>query len=81
MIEMFIAFMASFIFIFFKATQQLNVFHLRYAPVIPCSIAMAICEVSIIVMVVKTTFWVFIPIGLGGGIGCLLSMKLFGKKK
>lgn len=67
-------FLASFIYIFTKAHQQLNVVNKRYKAVVPTSLVMALCEVTVVASVVKESFWVFIPIGIGGGAGCLLAM-------
>ncbi|QDP59278.1 MAG: hypothetical protein Tp136SUR676911_17 [Prokaryotic dsDNA virus sp.] len=75
MIAYIVAFAVSFVYIYLKAWQQINVMHERYSWVMPVSFAMAICEVSVIGLVVAKSFWMFVPIGLGGGLGCMLSMK------
>ena len=75
------AFLVSFVYIFLKAFQQLNVFHKEYKLVMPTSFAMAFCEVAVIAFVVKTSLWVFVPIGLGGGLGCMTSMWVHSKRK
>lgn len=69
------AFLISLGYIYLKAWQQINVIHKRYTWVVPVSFMLALCEVATIGLVVHTSFWLFIPIGLGGGIGCLLAMK------
>lgn len=76
-----VAFTVSFVYIFLKATQQLNVLHLRYKWVMPVSLGMALCEATIVLLVVNTGIASALFIGLGGGLGCMLSMSLFGKKK
>jgi len=70
-----IAFAVSFIYIYLKAWQQINVMHKNYKAVPLVSMLMALCEVLTIGLVVKTSFWMFIPIGIGGGLGCILSIK------
>lgn len=76
-----IAFIVSFVYIYLKAWQQINVIHQKYINVLPVSLMMALCEVSIIALVVRDSLWMFIPIGLGGGLGCMLSMKINKVKK
>lgn len=76
------AFFASFIFIALKAFQQLNVVHNNYLLILPTSFAMAISEVYIIFQIAENGFgWIIVPIGLGGGIGCMLSMYLHGRMR
>lgn len=75
MLIYFIAFIASFVMIWLKAMQQLNVVKDKRLYIMPISMCMALCEVSIIGLVVSQSFWLFIPIGLGGGCGCLLAMS------
>ena len=69
-----IAFSVSLTYIYLKAWQQINVIHKRYKQMPIPSLLMALCEVSIIGLVVKNGFWVFIPIGIGGALGCMLSV-------
>lgn len=68
------AFLSSLCFVSAKAFQQLNVQHDRYRWILPCSLVMGLMEVCGIWLVVKTSFWVFIPLGLGGATGCVLAM-------
>lgn len=71
------AFAASFIFIFLKAFQQLNVVHKQYLLVVPTSIAMSTCEVLVIWLVAKQGWgWIVLFTGGGGGLGCVLAMWL-----
>ena len=74
-----IAFIVSFIFIALKATQQMNVIHYHFKAVMPVSMGLAICEVSIITLVVRDSLWLAIPLGIGGGLGCLIVMWLHKK--
>lgn len=74
------AFGTSFLYIFLKCYQQLNVVHKQYLWVLPTSMAMAACEVYVISTAAKTGFgWLAIAIGLGAGLGCMASMWLHGK--
>lgn len=68
------AFLVSFVYIYLKAWQQINVMQKRYKAVPLVAMLMALCEVTTIGLVVHTSFWLFIPIGIGGALGCLLSM-------
>lgn len=74
MIAYLTAFTVSFVYIYLKAWQQINVMNKRYKAVPLVSMLMALCEVATIGLVVHTSFWLFIPIGIGGALGCLLSM-------
>lgn len=72
-----LAFGASFIFIFLKAFQQLNVVHRQYLLVVPTSMAMSACEVAVIYLVAKQGWgWLVVATGLGGGLGCVAAMFL-----
>lgn len=70
------SFVASFLFIFLKAFQQLNVVHYKYWLVVPTSFTMAICEVYVMANVAQQGFhWSLVAaVGLGGGLGCICSM-------
>jgi len=70
-----LAFGASFIFVFLKAFQQLNVVHRQYWMVLPTSMAMAACEVAVIALVARNGWgWLVVFTGLGGGLGCIAAM-------
>lgn len=76
------SFLVAFVSVFLKAWQQINVIHERYKLVPLVSILMAMCEVSVVLLVANTlSFWLFIPIGIGGALGCMLSMYLNHKYK
>lgn len=76
------AFLVSFLYIFVKAFQQLNVMKTEYAWMVPTSLVMAACEVFIIGTAATTQqWWIFIPIGLGGGIGCMASVYMHSKMR
>lgn len=68
------AFIVSFVYIYLKAWQQINVMQKRYKAVPVVAMLMALCEVTTVGLIVHTSFWLFIPIGIGGALGCLLSM-------
>jgi len=70
------AFGASLIYIGLKALQQLNVAHYNYRWIAPVSMLMALCEGYIIVAWARegSGFWLFVPIGLGAGIGAMAAM-------
>ena len=70
------AFLNSFCYVSARAFQQLNVQHDRYRWILPCSLLMGLMEVCGIWLVVKSEFWVFIPLGLGGAAGCMVAMVI-----
>ena len=69
-------FASSYIFIFLKAFQQLNVVHDKYWWVVPTSMSMAFCEVYIIASLAMQGFKipVVLAVGLGSGLGAVTSM-------
>lgn len=71
-----IAFFVSFIYIAMKSWQQINVIKGRFFQVPFPSMGMAICEVSIISLVIKDSALIAIPIGIGGACGCWFTMWL-----
>jgi hypothetical protein len=75
-----IAFCTSFVFIFLKATQQLNVVNKQYLWVLPTSMAMAACEVYVIATTAQNGYgWIALAVGIGSGLGCMASMWVHGK--
>ena len=67
----------SFLYIFLKSTQQLNVVSGRYWLVWPVSIGMGLCEATILIYVVKAnSVWVGAANGIGGGAGAMVGMLL-----
>jgi len=70
-----LAFVASFVFVFLKALQPLNVAHANYIWIIPTSLAMAVCEVYTVAAVAASGWGaIVLPIGLGAGIGAILAV-------
>lgn len=67
----------SFVGVFFKAFQQLNVVHHKILWIVPVSYVMAACEVFLIWQIaIAQNLWLLFPIGTGAGLGCILSMML-----
>lgn len=60
-----------------KCWQQLNVMNRKTRMIPFVSMAMAFSEVLVISRVVVDGFLVVLPMGLGGGFGCLIAIKLF----
>lgn len=79
------AFGASYVYIWAKATQQLQVVNFRYWRIMPMSLVMATCEVFIMVNVIRTAdsfgglAFLALCIGIGAGLGCLTAMFLYKK--
>lgn len=70
----------SFVYIFLKAWQQINVVTLRYAWVFPTSVCMGLCEVAIVLLVVRAdTIFLGVANGVGAGLGAMLAMRLHQK--
>lgn len=77
MFTYFAAAIVSFVNVFFKAFQQLNVVHHKIFWIVPVSYVMAACEVFIIWQIAaQQDLWLLFPIGTGAGLGCVLSMIL-----
>jgi len=67
-------FFSSFVFIFLKSWQQLNVAYYQLWWIVPTSFAMAGAEVVTVFNMAHYGFgWVILPIGLGSGFGSLCS--------
>lgn len=70
----------AFTYVFLKANQQLNVIYKRYHAIMPASIGMGLCEVAIVLLVVKAdTIALGVVNGLFSGLGAMLAMKLHGR--
>ena len=72
----------TFAYIFLKATQQINVVNGRYRWIMPTSIGMGLCEVGMVLLVIRAdTLLLGLATGLAGGLGCMLAMRFhFGGK-
>lgn len=75
----------SFVYIFLKAMQQLNVMHGNYWLVTPMSIGINICEATILLLIVRAdSIWLGAINGCGAGLGAMLAMtvhKLFVRRE
>lgn len=68
------ALIASFSIVFLRALQQQNVIHGRYKSAALTSYLIAIAEVAVVLIVVKTG-WPSVPwVGTGGAIGVTAAM-------
>lgn len=75
-----LAFLASFIFIWTKSFQQLNVVHAKYWWILPTSMFMALTEVYVVATVAKLGWgWLVFWIGLGGGLGSCSAVWMHNK--
>src|SRR2546428_12357492 len=68
---------ATFLYVFLSALQQLNVVHNHYWRIPLVSILMGIGDVVLILVIVKAdTLWIGVTNGLAGGCGCFVTMWL-----
>lgn len=75
MISYIAAFAVTFIYIFLKATQQIHVIRKEYPWIVPTSVGMGLCEVSMVLLVVRAdSLWMGVCTGLAGGLGCMTAM-------
>jgi hypothetical protein len=76
-----LAFCNAFVFIALKAFQQLNVTKGHFFWVIPTSMAMAMCEVWLVVQMASYGWgWsIVLSIGAGSGLGAVSAMYLHGR--
>jgi len=63
-------------YITLKVFQQLSVQHDKHGWIIPVSLSMAACEVFTTKLIVANSAWIFIPMGIGAGLGCIGAMKI-----
>lgn len=75
-ISFIIGFCLNMGYIALKAFQQLSVQHDKYGWIIPVSLSMAACEVFTTKLIVANSALIFIPLGIGGGLGCMGAMKM-----
>ena len=75
-----LAFLVAFVYVFLRAVQQMNVTARRYWWVTPTSLLMAASEVFLVTTQVSHgAGWIILPIGVGGGFGCIGAMWFFDK--
>jgi hypothetical protein len=67
----------TFVYVFLKAMQQLNVVHGRKFWIMPTSVLMGLCEVGIVLVVVRAdTILLGLANGVAGGLAALTAMYL-----
>lgn len=72
---------ASFSTVFLKAWQQQNVISGNLRAIATTSLFMGLSEVTVIIMVaVERSWWLAIPMGLGGACGACLAVTLHERK-
>ena len=82
-----LAFLASMAYVFLKATQQLQVVHMEFRRILPTSLGMAVCEVFILVNIIRTSdsiaglVTLALCLGVGNGIGCIAAMRLHQRRR
>ena len=75
-----VTFFNSFVFVFLKAFQQLNVTKGHYFLVMPTSMCMALTEVWLVAKMAHLGWgWIVVPVGLGAGCGAVVSMFVHSK--
>jgi len=75
-------FCISYVYILFKAAQQISVVNDHRKWVVPVSMILAFCEVTTItVLAMHKQLWYFPFIGLGAGCGALTTMTLYANRK
>lgn len=70
------AFFATFVYVFMRSYQQMNVVHADYWHILPTSIVMGQLDVLLIAFVVKSTGFdegLALAYGFGGGLGSTLA--------
>ena len=68
---------ATFLYVFLRAFQQLNVVHRHYWRILPTSLGMGIGDVVLILLIVKAnTLWIGISNGVAGALGCYLAIYI-----
>lgn len=71
-------FLSSFFGIAARAYQQLNVKDLNFKMIPYGSFAIVLCDALVVTtFVVKPNLWLFIPAGLGGTLGCWMTMYFY----
>lgn len=67
----------TFVYVFFRAFQQLNVIHKHYWRIPFASLAMGLGDVMLVILVVKTqTLWMGVTNGVAGMLGCYGAMYM-----
>lgn len=71
------AFIVCAVAVALKSWQQLNVVNRKTKAIPLVSFLMAASDFAVISLVVLDGWVVILPMGLGGGVGCLLTIKIF----
>lgn len=69
-----LAFLATWVSVGLKATQNLSVFHSRWLHIPPTSLMLAVVDYYIINLIVTSSPWVIAATALGGAAGCWCSI-------
>lgn len=69
-------FINSYLYVGFKALQQLQVCNYQFPFVLPTSMVLAACEIFLIYNVAKEGWiiWLWLALGSGAGLGAMTSM-------
>lgn len=78
LLELAVPFFAAFFFVGVSAFQQRNITHERYVTMFGTTIVRAFVEAAVVIAFVSQGFHVptILAIGVGGGLGCVVSVKL-----
>lgn len=78
MLALAVPFFASFFYVGISAFQQRNITHNRYVAMFGTTIVRAFVEAAVVIAYVSQGFhWpTVLAIGIGGGLGCVVSVKL-----
>ena len=68
---------ATFLYVFLRAFQQINVIQHHYWRIVPTSLGMGIGDVVLILLIVKAdTLWIGVSNGVAGALGCYMAIYL-----
>jgi len=60
-----------------RTFNNLRIMRLQYGTAIPVSLVTSFIDVCVIASVVEHGVWIFIPVGLGFGVGQITAMKIY----
>jgi len=64
-----------------RTFNNLRIMRLHYGTAIPVCLITAFIDVCVIASVVQHGVWIFIPIGLGYGLGQITAMKIYERRR
>lgn len=68
---------ATFLYVFLRAFQQLNVVHKHYWRILPTSIGMGIGDILLVLLIIKTqSLWMGVTNGFAGASGCYMAIAM-----